>query len=1016
MGIVFRARQVSLNRIVALKTIRPSCFGDRTTIQRFRNEAQSAAGLQHPNLVPIFEFGHIDGIDFFTMEFINGPSLANLIRDQPLSPTVASEYAMIVARAIAYAHRRGIVHRDLKPSNVLIDTSGQPRVTDFGIARPINTDSSLTNAGQAVGTPSFMSPEQSLAIQDIDPKLSDIYSLGALMYALLTGRPPFSAATEIDTLIQVRTADPVAPSVLNPGIPHDLEVICGKCLRKIPPNRYATADELADDLERFLAGKPITARHVRKTERLWSWCWRNRMVSALLLVSVAFALCTITVLTVATIRMNHANNALRRINQDLQDSQTRLKDSLQKSERFQRVAQEQLYVADMKEAGQAWHDGDVRQLALLQERQKPTPGNQSYHGGEWHFLQHHSRVSGTDIAESDSPVYFVCYAPDSKSIATAGIDAAIRVYNAATHELRMMIPTGQIEVNGLAFSSDGMQLASAGDDGYVRVWAVDWRAATMRATTRFHAHEPRATNVLFAQNDELLISAGHDAVVRLWDPQTGRQLARLEGHRAAAGAIALHPNGNLLASASSDGDMIIWDLTSRSSVHRIRANSGRLLSVAFSPDGKLVAATSMDRRIQIWHTETWELVHQFEHLDGVQRVVFTPDSKKVMASDFSGMVRIWALSNDGSPSRSFSSLEGMQGWRAHRDRIYGLVLAADGHELLTCGNDGRVSAWDLRLAKQNRDSVKLGTDVQDMAFVSGGKHIATTDGRTLTLWDPTSSDRIELNTQMRSPIESLAASADGSVVAAGGNDGRIHAHDIAEKGSTASWNLYEGFAVHQLALSTDGTKLAAVNRYGSHEAADDLYVVDLRTGSRIDNIRARRCNSAAFLQNGRWLVASSDRNTVTVWDMESEEIVAERPGHVSSINCIESDPLGQTFATASDDRLIKIWSRQTWEPEFVLSGHRGAVTALAYTSDGRTIASVTESGGLTLWHSATGQVLFDIDFEPAYPIQIEFSPDDRFLACLVHNPTTPDDSRYVQLLDWRNHARAHEMRANMGRP
>jgi len=282
MGIVYRARQKSLGRIVALKVL---LFGDQSgkdLAQRFRAEAAAAASLQHPNIVAIHEVSAHEGQPFFVMDFIDGQSLARLAAGQPLPAARAARYVRIVAEAIHYAHERGILHRDLKPSNVLIDPFDQPRVTDFGLAKRLHHDSELTLSGQVLGSPNYMPPEQAAAKRGLVGRRSDVYSLGAILYHLLTGRPPFVGETLTDTLQDVVNKEPVSPRLLNPSVPRDLETLCLKCLEKEPSRRYQTALALAEDLDRFLKAEPIRARRVGPTARLWRWCRRKPAVAGLI--------------------------------------------------------------------------------------------------------------------------------------------------------------------------------------------------------------------------------------------------------------------------------------------------------------------------------------------------------------------------------------------------------------------------------------------------------------------------------------------------------------------------------------------------------------------------------------------------------------------------------------------------------------------------------------------------------------------------------------------------------------
>ncbi|MCH2125608.1 MAG: serine/threonine protein kinase, partial [Pirellulaceae bacterium] len=306
MGVVYKARQRRLNRVVALKMILAGQFANQDDVERFYLEAESAAQLRHPNIVGIHEVGECDGQHYFSMNYIDGESLAERVRERPLSPLVAARFVKAISGAMAYAHTHGVLHRDLKPSNVMIDQDEVPLITDFGLAKRMEDELKLTVAGSILGTPSYMPPEQASGKIDELSVRSDIYSLGAILYELLTGRPPFGAAHPFETLQQVIEVEPVLPRLQNSSVPVDLETICLKCLQKEQERRYASGQELADELERFIQGEPILARPIGVVERVWRWCRRNPKIAASISMTVASILLALVATTFLYVRAEAA--------------------------------------------------------------------------------------------------------------------------------------------------------------------------------------------------------------------------------------------------------------------------------------------------------------------------------------------------------------------------------------------------------------------------------------------------------------------------------------------------------------------------------------------------------------------------------------------------------------------------------------------------------------------------------------------------------------------------------------
>ena len=332
MGVVWQARQISLLRVVAIKTIMTTGFASDMQRQRFLSEAQAAATLDHPGIVPVYAVGEDQGLLYYSMGYVEGSNLAEFLGQRSLEPAAAAEMVAAIAQAVSHAHQRGIIHRDLKPANVLIGLDGKPRVTDFGLARRVDGDSGLTATGQILGTPAYMPPEQARAGGIDVTTRSDVYALGAILYQLLSGRPPFEADSTYDLLQQVIHREPVRPSHWNRSVPRDLETVCLKCLEKDPAQRYVSADELAGELLRFLDGEPVHARPVGRVARGWRWCRRNPLVASLLATTVSVLLTASVVSTWFAVLASERLETLTTVNQSLTAAEQAARSSAQSAE------------------------------------------------------------------------------------------------------------------------------------------------------------------------------------------------------------------------------------------------------------------------------------------------------------------------------------------------------------------------------------------------------------------------------------------------------------------------------------------------------------------------------------------------------------------------------------------------------------------------------------------------------------------------------------------------------------
>jgi tRNA A-37 threonylcarbamoyl transferase component Bud32 len=595
MGVVYKARQLSLNRLVALKMVLSGSHAGPQDRARFQAEAEAAAALQHPNIVQIHEVGEHGGVPFFSMELVEGGSLRQKIRDTTLSAREAARLLETLARAMHYAHQHGVIHRDLEPANVLLTTDGELKITDFGLAKRIQDDPHATRAGYAtlpgtaVGTPCYMAPEHAAGDSKRVGPLADVYSLGAVLYELLTGRPPFVAETALDTLKLVMTEEPPSPSQLQPRLSRDLVTICLKYLHKEPRKRYGSAGELADDLHRFLTGEPIEARPVGPLERGVKWVRRRPTLAALLAVSASALLALLLGGWVAALAQSRSNRALRMAQSDLEAA-----------DRANRRALVRLNVAN----GTHYLEGEdlfgslIWFTRALKLEEHPTR-ERSHRTRIAAVLRECPRLG--QLWFHDDNATDVTFSPDGRWVLTASYDQTARVWDVVTGKPRFAVPLRHdYVILRASFSPDGRRILTASADRTARVWD----AVTGQRIATLAGHRGPVCDARFSPDGGRVVTASSDTTARIWDA-AGSPVGAPLPHGGGVVRASFHPDGKQALTASADGSARIWQLESEGAVVTMRLkHDGPVTDASFNPDGNQVVTASEDRSARIWNAAT----------------------------------------------------------------------------------------------------------------------------------------------------------------------------------------------------------------------------------------------------------------------------------------------------------------------------------------------------------------------------------------------------------------------------
>jgi eukaryotic-like serine/threonine-protein kinase len=1026
MGVVYKARQANLNRIVALKMILSGQLAGADDVDRFRMEAAAAASLDHPGIVPIFEIGEHDGRHYFAMGFIDGPSLASLVANGPLAPRDAARYASQIADAVQYAHDRGVIHRDLKPANILIDHDDRPKVTDFGLAKRLEGDSALTATGQVMGTPSYMPPEQASGdTRGIGPS-ADVYSLGATLYCLLTGRPPFLAAGIMETLTQVLEKDPLSPRKLNPEIAVDLETICLKCLEKDPSRRYASARQVGEELDRFLNDEPILARPIIPVARAWRWCGRNRSVasaatlaaSLVLLVAIAGP---IVAIRQATLREKEA--AARLTAETARNAESTARQSAETARNAETIARKSAEratadLASEKDRAVARNYASSVSLAHLETlnnnvntaRQILGDCPDTARGWEWNYVDALANPERLILRGHAGQVVTVRFSPDSRRLISLGGDGKVVIWDVAEgQQLRQLGPVGY-----QTLSPDGRLLADwEGEEIVIR------DASTGATLTRFASGNTRPLGRAFSPDGRYLAAAYAGMVVRV-DLANHNAVTTLRGKMEGRKVeLAMSFDGSRLAAGLENGTILVWDVIAAGEPRRLQGHLLSVDGVVFSPDGKTLASTSFDGTVRLWDFKAARELRALRgHVGWVYKAAFSPDGRYVASAGWDNSVRLWDVA---------SGREMFQ-FRGNNAYVFNVAFSPDGKAIASSCADGSVRVWDVRQALASAESIP-----EEMVRSAGA---AAGPGAREELHQSLMRYRTPdqtLGVGHESMVESVRFAPDGKSAATSGRDGTVRLWDPETGKSIRVIRVDKDNFASRVAFSFDGRALAVSTSKGIDEtepgkaalSAGQVKVYDPATGKERMTIGVPAGPVLALAAHPRrnLLAVAAGYPAVTlatagiqgiqpiptevrIWDLDGRSATTTIPYGMAAVRSLAFHSDGSRIITAGVDGVVKV--RDVDDGRERLSIEAGAFNAVS-SPDGCQIATAGADGSIKLWDSASGQLLRPLEGHSKFVLGLAYSPDGSRLASSSHDTTVKiwDPAAGLELLTLRGHS--HEV-------
>lgn len=995
LGEVFVAEDGELHREVALKQIQDRQADNADSRARFLLEAEITGGLEHPGIVPVYGLGsYADGRPFYAMRFIRGDSLKEAIASfhQP-GGSDAGEHSLRfrkllgrfvdVCNAIAYAHSRGVLHRDLKPGNIMLGKFGETLVVDWGLAKSVQAShesksteevplrpssvsgTAETVAGSAVGTPAYMSPEQAAGRLDLLGPASDVYSLGATLYCLLTGSPPFKEESLGEILRLVQKGEFPRPRQVKRDVPAALEAVCLRAMALKPEDRYPSPRFLADDVEHWLADEPVSALAERWTQRLARRARRHRVWVR----AAAVALLVVTgVSLLAAFWVNGERRRAEQAKADETDARQRAELAHEAETQQRRVAddalraaQTALYSNHITQAERAWSDSN---FDLACEALDACPVQQR--AWEWNYMRRRCDPCLLTLAPSpDETALAVAFSPVGRRLASSNF-RTIRIWDADSGKRSLEIVGEPYQaIYGLDFSPDGRRLAAGSWEPTVTVYD----AFTGKMIWTKSGHTDKVYGVAFSRDGKRLVSASSDHTARLWDAATGNELHVLQGHQAWLMRAVFSPDGEHVATGSGDQTIKIWDVSKGEAVSTLRGHSNAVVDVAYSPDGKRLASASRDGTVRIWDPVTGNEVLTLKgHTREVTQVAFSPDGTRLASASHDRTLRVWEVATG----------QCLFVLRGHSNSVVGLAYSPDGQRLASCGFDRTTRVWDAASDPSCRDLTGHRLDVLGVAFRPDGQRVAAVgEEGVVRVWAPaTGQPVLSFPAAQNHRVTAVAYSPDGRRLATTSSDRMVRLWDAATGKQLLSLSGH-GDQVRCVAFSPDGRLLAS----GSTDKTLRVWTVE--TGQQVFACPGHTMSveSVAFSPDGRWLASGSNDKLAKIWDVADGRLVRTLTGHSSGLAAVTFNRDGSQLATGAWDHAVKLWDTASGELLATLEqGPKGLVNALAFSPDGTRLAVAADDQTVKVWEVKTGQLVLTARTAAPGTQALAYSPDGAWLA------------------------------------